>query len=809
MFHDFARDLRFALRTAARNAGFTAVVVATLGIGIGANTAIFSVVDAVLLRPLPFPESDRLVAVWADYTRRDGPLREWLSYPNFADLRDESNAFRSVGAYGGWFPTVTGLGEPEQLTGAQMSAGTFSDVLGVPAALGRTLQPADDLPGADNTVVVSHGFWTRAFGADPNILGTAMTLNAMPYTVIGVMPRGFRPPFFPNADVWSANRVDLTQEFRGSASWRSIGRLADGVSIETARDRAEVVGSRLESEYPEDNTGVGYAVFPLQEDLVRTAQTALWVLLGAVTFVLLVACVNVVNLLLARTTARRSELAVRAALGAGGTRIARQVLTESAVLAVMGGVVGIGLAFLGTDLIVSMAPPGTPRIDDVAVDGRVLGFTAVLSIVVGIVFGVIPALRAAGSDVHEALKEGGRGSDLGSRGGRMRSMLVTGQVALALILLVGAGLFVRSLTRLNAVDPGFDPSGKLTAQIILPPSRYPDGAARTNFFVELEQRVAALPGVERVSATNTIPLTGNDSDANFHVEGQPLPRAGDEPAAWIRRVTPSYFETMDIALREGRAFAQSDDPEAPLVVIINETIAERYFPDRSPIGQRVTFGNPTQDPTWREIVGVASNVKNFGIRSDSRFAIYFPYKQVPSGFMALVVQTAGDPEALAPSLRRTVSGMDPALAVANVTTMESIVGDSLGSDRFNATLLSLFAGVALILAAVGLYGVVSYGVNQRQAEMGVRIALGAAGRDIRRLIIGRSLILVGVGLTIGAAGALALSRVVDGLLFEVSLADPAIFLTTALVLSAVAVVASGIPAVRASRIDPIRVLKSE
>jgi putative ABC transport system permease protein len=804
------RDVRYAIRTAGRNLGFTLVVVATLGLGIGANTAIFSVVDAVVLRALPFPEPERLVSVWADYTRRDGPVREWLSYPNIHDLRNETDVFEEVTVYNDWTPTITGLGDAEQVSAGLVTEGTFSRVLQVAPILGRTFLPEDDRPNAPNVVILSHGFWTRAFGADPSVIGTSISLSEQPHTIIGVMPPGMRPPFVPTAELWRPLQLDLatTLERRGDAVLRSISRLREGVGLEAARSRADALGSRLEQEYPEDNVDIGYAVFPLQDDMVRTARPALLVLLGAVTFVLLVACVNVANLLLARTTARRSELAVRAALGAGSARIAQQILAESAVLAVVGGIVGAGLAFVGTDLLVSLAPIGTPRISTVQVDGRVLAFTAALTLAVGVVFGVVPALRAGRTDFHDALREGGRGADLGRGGGRMRNALIVGQVALALLLLVGAGLFIQSLKRLNAVDPGFDPTGKLTMQLILPSNRYPDRAATTRFYVDLEDRLRAVPGVERVGSINSLPLAGLNGDSNFNIVGRPVPPAGQARIAWIRRVTADYFATMEISLLAGRGFTDSDDPDTPRVIVINETLAERYFSDQNPLGQHIYFGNP--DPQYqREIVGVVENVKNFGIRRESPNAIYFPYRQLSSSAMFIAMETAGDPEALIPSVRRAVAEMDPNLAVANLASMESLLQGSLGLDRFIAMLLSLFAGLALLLAAVGLYGVVSYNVNQRLPEMGVRIALGAVSRDIHRIVIGRSLVLVGVGIGAGIAGALAMSRVVSGLLYEVNPVDPLTLVLTAIALVLVAAAASAIPARRATRLDPVAVLNSE
>ena len=808
---DLIQDVRYALRMIRKAPGFAVVVVLTLAFGIGINTAIFSVVDGVVLRPLPFPDEDRLVSVWADYTGRDGPLREWLSYPNFHDIRNEREIFEEVGMYGGWGPTLSGTGGAAvQLNGAAITAGLFSQVLGMGPLSGRGFLPEDDVPGAPGVVLLSHGFWTQQYGGDPSIVGSTITLNMQPYTVIGVMPQHFQSPFIANADVWQTLKLDMatTINQRGSAFLRGMGRLREGVTLEMARARADVLGANLAEQYPDENIGVGYALFPLRQDVVRTASTALYVLLGAVTIVLLIACVNVANLMLARTSARRSELAVRAAIGAGGNRIARQILTESVVLATLGGALGLIAAFLVTDILKAIAPLGTPRIAEVTVNGRVLVFTLAITAAVGILFGVLPALRSARIDLHDSLKEGGRGGSSSAGGGRLRNTLVVGQVALALILVVGAGLFVRTLRELTQMDPGFNASNKLTLQLGLPPARYPDREATRAFYADLEERLRAIPGVTSVASINSLPLSGFDGDANFKLEGIPAPPPGQEHIAWIRRVTPGYFETMSISVLEGRDFTAADGNGDPLVVMVNKTLAERFYPDRSPIGLRIYFGDPA-DPIYRKILGVVEDVKNFGLRQESRNAIYFPFAQVAVANMFLVIETVNDPETMAGTVRRVIANIDPDLAAGNVSSMASVVQVSLGPERFNAMLFSSFAVLAFVLASVGLYGVVSYNVNQRMHEMGLRLALGAAGFDIRRLVIGKILRLVGGGIAIGIIATLALGQVVQGLLFGVSTTDPITFGVAAALLTAVAVAAGVVPARRAARVDPVAVLKSE
>jgi putative ABC transport system permease protein len=805
MMKDTLHDVRYGLRTFGKSPGFTLVVILTLALGIGANTAIFSVVDGILLKPLPYPHPDQLVNVWSDYTRRDGPLREWMGYPNFHDLRAESELLTDISLYQDWGPTLTDRGPAQSVVGAQFTPGMFSNVLEVEPALGRGFGPDDGVPGAPPVVLLSHGFWTRVLAGDPSVVGRSLLFNAEPHTVVGVMPAGFHPPFLSLAEIWRPLQQSVAQHQGGRASaiFRAVGRLDPGVSLEIARARADALGERLEREYPESNAGVGYALFPLRDDIVAQARAGLWVLLSAVGFVLLIACVNVANLLLARGTARSSELAIRSALGAERPRIVRQLMTESGLLALAGGGIGVALALWGTDLLVSLAPAGTPRIDEVTVDGRILGFAAAVTIAAGFLFGVLPALRSSRADLQETLKEGGRGADSGARKRGLRGALVVMQVAMALVLLVGSGLLLRSFQQLNAVDLGFNPRNVLTASIGLPAVRYPDRDARYIFFADLEERLRAIPGVEQVGSTNSLPLAGNDGDTDFVLEGEPDPEPGQQ-IVWVRRATPGYLEAAGIPVLAGRAITRSDDAQAPPVVIINESLAKRYFPDRDPIGTRISLGT-----VWREIVGVAKDVKNFGVQRESRNALYLPYAQAPTGYLSVVLRTTVDPTSIMPTLRTEIAKADPNLALAQLTTMNGVVRNSLATEQFLTRLLSLFAAVALLLAAVGIYGVVSYNVTRRTREMGVRIALGAGGGDIGKLVVRGSLGLVGVGAVMGLAGAYALTRLMKGLLFGVSATDPITFAGVTSVLGVVALAASLIPAIRAARVDPVSVLNSE
>jgi len=804
------QDVRYAVRQLIRSPGFTAVTALTLALGIGATTAIFSVVDGILFRPLPFPQSDQLTAVWADMSRAGGPVDEWMNFPNFFDLKERARSFQAMGAWDGGPITLTGHGEPERITVGSVTYGTLSQVLRVAPALGRGFSPQDDRPGAPGTVLLSDGFWRRALGADPSVLGTSLTLNDEPYTIIGVLPSDFDAPFMTDADVWTTLRVDRADNFcgRGGACVRVIGRLANGTTLDAARAEATEIARRLEAEYPEADANVGITLRSYRDDMVSDTRTALLVLLGAVGFVLLIACVNVANLLLARATTRGSELAVRSALGAGRARLTKQLLTESGLMALLGGGLGLVLAYLGTTLLVSIAPPGTPRIEEVGVDGRVLGFAVAVSVISGLLFGLVPALRSARGDLNAGLREGGRGGSGAQGGMRARGVLVSGQVALALMLLVGAGLLVRSFQKLRSEDLGFQPQDVLSLQVGVSPERYPDPQTLRSFVHRAEERLGAIPGVSSVGTTTWLPLTGFGSDTGFNIEGQPLPERGQSQAVWFRRVTPGYPEAIGMRLEAGRWITDRDDANAPRVVVINEGLARRFFPDESPLGHRINLGNPA-NPTWREIVGVAAEARYFGIRDDSRDALYLPFDQAPARPIFMVLKSTRDPATLTGEVRAAIAELDPALAVAAIRPMDDLVSDALGPQRFVTTLLGLFAGVALLLAVVGLYGVVSYGVSQRLREMGVRLALGAEGADIRSLVLGQSLRLVAAGLVVGVLGGLAVTRLMKNLLFGVSATDPWTYGVVALALAVVAVLASALPAFRAARVDPIRVLRSE
>ncbi len=799
--------MTYALRQMVRAPAFSVVAVLTLALGIGATTSIFSVVNAVILRPLPYDEPDRLVSVWLDLTERDGPLREWFTPADFEDFRAEPGLFEELGGWGGWGPTLTGLGDPEVLVAGVVSAGMLEGVLRAEPVLGRAFLPEEDAPGGPDVVVLSHRFWRERFASDPEVLGRAVVLDERPYTVIGVMPEGFAPPFVSDAVLWRALRIDTGQCGRGCYTLRTVARLAPGVTLDMARARASGLAVRLAEAYPDTNAQVGAALFGLQEDLVRGAARSLWVLLGAVGLVLLIACSNVANLLLARGASREGEFAVRVAMGAAGGTIVRQLLVESIVLAGLGGLLGVALAAWGTDALVSIVPGGLPGLERVTLDGSVLAFAAGVTLATGVLFGTFPAWRASRAEIYSSV----RGSAGGSlRGATLRSSLVVGQVALAMVLLVGAGLTLKSFERLSRADLGFAADGVLAVDVALPAERFALVEDRRAYYDELLTRLAALPGVTSVAATDSPPLANRDGDTSFRVEGAPTPEPTRVPVSWVRRVTPGYFEILRQRLVGGREFTAVDGAEAPRVVIVNEMLARRWlgYPERPVIGSRIAFGT-TGEPDWRTVVGVVEDTRHFDLRDGTRPAAYVPFEQAPRTAMTLLVRTAGDPAALAGSARAAVSGIDPRLAASGIQPLAAYVHAASARDRFVARLLAVFSMLAVLLAAGGLYGVISYGVSLRRREMGIRLVLGARRGELGRLVVGNGLALTLAGIALGAGAALALTRVLGALLFEVTATDPATFFATALTLTAVALLASWLPTRRLCDAEPVSVLRAE
>ncbi len=798
----FIQDLKYGLRTMRRNPGFTAVAVLTLALGIGANTAIFSVVNAVLLRPLPYREPARLVTVLHDGWKPVAPA-------NFLDWREQSRSFESMAAAQSWNLTMTGRDQPEQLNVLQTSAEMFQ-VLGVNAALGRTYAAGEDRPGQEQVVVLSQRLWLRRFGGDRNVVGRQVMLDGKPYTVVGVMPPDFQfAPFWAmHAEAWLPLNLGERVNDRRGQSLRVFARLKPGVTREQAQAEMEAISRRLEEQYPRENEGLTMSVDSLHEKVVGKSRPALLVILGAVGFVLLIACANVANLMLAKAAVRRKEIAVRVALGAGRGRVIRQLLTESLMLSLAGGGAGLLLAYWGNAAVASLGPDTLPRVQTVGLDAGVLTFTLGLSVVVGLLFGLAPALRSTKTDLNVSLKDRARGSTSDRRHDRVRQLLVVGEIALSLVLLVGGGLMMRSFLRLTSVDPGFDPRGVLTATVPLAGSRYSTDEQRAAFFQRLTTQVSTLPGVESASAINHLPLGGDVWTFGFNVEGRPAPPGAERPGAVYRVVRPDYFRTMGAALLKGRDFTERDDASAPGVVIVNEALARRQWPGEEPLGQRITVGGEGAKP--REVVGVVRDLKQGEWSSEPKPEMYLPHAQGASPrSMTLVVRAASDLSAVEPLVRREVWAIDKDLPVSQVKSMEEVVAASVGQQRFNTLLIGGFAAAALLLAAAGVYGVMSYMVAERTHEIGVRMALGARGRDVLGMVIGQGLVLTLFGLAVGLAGALALARVMNGILYEVSATDPLVFGAVAGVLTLSALLACYVPARRATKVDPMLALRHE
>jgi putative ABC transport system permease protein len=799
------QDLTYALRRLRKAPGFALVAVATLALGIGANSAIFSVVDAVLLRPLPFPQPDRLVRVAQTWKGRPTVY----SPQNYLDVEAQATGFQGLAAIDTTGITLTGQGAAARLEGAEVSA-AFFDVLRVRPLHGRGFLAGENEPGRTRVAVLGHQLWRDRFGADPSVVGRTISLNRQSYSVVGVAPPGFRYP--DETEVWTPMEYD--QRFRSNSrgAWylSVVGRLRDGATLDGARQEVATIAARLAQAYPADNEGVGGTVISLHEATVGASRRALLVLLGAVGLVLLVACVNVANLLLARIAARETELAVRTALGAGRGRLVRQLLTESLLLAVLGGIAGLALAALLVDALVALQPQGVPRLAEVSVNRSVIGFAAMLSLVTTVLFGAFPALQTSRRATAQALRQGSRGILTGGRGG-LRSGLVIGQIALAMVLLAGSSLLVRSFARLRSVDPGFRTEGALAFRVSLPESAYADDARMLSFHDDLQRRLAALPGVRSVGAVAGLPLSGNHFNISFAVEGRPALPPAQQPSLEVRIATPGYFRTIGIPLRRGRSFTDSDGPEAPQVVVLSESAVRRFFPDEEPVGKtiRLGLGRGRGRKAGGEVVGVVGDVKELGLAAESPPEVYLPYAQFPIQSMDVVLRTDVPPRSLAAVAERVVHGLDAELPVARVATLDEVLARSVSEPRFYALLLGSFAATALFLAALGLFGVMSYAVAQRTRELAVRIALGARREEMLLLVLREALVLGVGGVAAGLFGALALSRVIASMLFELSPTDPATLAGVAGTLVAVALLASYLPARRATRVDPVIALRSE
>jgi putative ABC transport system permease protein len=810
------QDLRYGIRMLIKRPGFTAVAIIALALGIGANTAIFSVVNAVLLKPLPFSDPNRLVAVYETHTRR-GITQSTVSYPNFADWRSQSSVFERIAAYHNSDYILTGADEPARLQCAIVSADMF-DLLGAKPALGRAFLPEEDKPGDSGRVaILSDAMWKKRFSADPNILEKSITLNGKNYSIAGVMPAGFQFPIQNEpVELWTtfasefeSVEGDPTTEQRGAHYLEVIARLKPDVDKKQAQAEMDAIMSRLEQQYPDQNSYRGANVVPALESLVGDIRPALLILLGAVGCVLLIACANVANILLARATTRHKEMAIRAALGASRSRIVRQLLTESVTLGLAGGALGLIVALWGTDLLVALSRDDIPRAAQIGLDGRVLLFTLTVSVLTGVIFGLVPAIQSSKPDLSESLKEGGRGSAEGARRNRIRGALVVIEVAVAIVLLVGAGLLIESLRRLQNVNPGFDPKNVLAATVGLPDVKY-SSEKQIAFYRELLDRIRALPGVKRASAVLPLPLSQDRFRLTFEIEGRPLPK-GDHPASEYRAVGLDYFGAMSIPLLKGRDFTLRDDKKAAPVIVINEAFAEKFFPGEDPIGKRIMPSIAVDDtePAMREIIGVVGNVKHLKLSGEDDPEYYVPHAQIPLDAMTLVVKSDNDPRGLIGAIQNEVRALDKDLPVFNIKMLDDYVASSVAQPRFNTLLLAIFAGLALILTAVGLYGVMSYSVAQRTHEIGIRMALGARAEDVLKMIVGQGMALTLIGMAIGLCAAFALTRLMASLLYGVSATDPATFAAVAVALAAVALAACYIPARRATKVDPMVALRYE
>ncbi|HEX7117856.1 MAG TPA: ABC transporter permease [Longimicrobiales bacterium] len=803
------QDVRFAFRTLVKSPGFAAAAVLTLALGIGANTAIFSLVHGVVMRPLPYPEADEMTTVWMSNPRQ-GIDRDVTSYPNFVDWREQSRSFDVMVGIARSVMNLTGDGEPEELPAALVSDGYFR-LLGVEPVLGRGFLPEEATPGGEPVVVLSHDLWTSRFGRDPGVIGRSVRLNGSPYRIIGVMPPGAGWPTEAKLWVPLAMRGSLASlaERRG-ALWLSVfGRLADGVTLAGAQAEMDAIARRLEEAYPDANEGIGIVLEPMHETVVGDVRPALMVLLGAVGCVLLIACANVSGLLLARGRARRQEVAVRVALGAGRARLARQALTESVVLAAIGGGIALLVATWAVDLLVRLAPARVPRLDGVGIDGVALAFAAGTTVLAALLFGVAPALDVARRDPGALLKEGGRGRT-GGAGDRVRPAFVAGQFALALVLLAGAGLMVRSLVRLQEVDPGFEPRGVLAVGINLPGRSYPDGAAVRGFYDRLLPAVAAMPGVESVDAISTLFLGRLPRMTSVTVRDVELPDAVRRLPVPYDAVTPGVFRTLRMELRQGRELAATDGPDAPNVAVVNEAFVRRYFPGGKAVGRQFALGGaPERDEDWITIVGIVEDARRGGLDREPRPQVFLPHAQFPTSRMTVLVRARGDVLAQVGAVRAAVRRIDPDQPISDVRTLERNLSGSVASRRFLMFLLLVFAAASTLLAAVGIYGIMAQMVVQRTREIGVRVALGARSADIVRMVVRRGMALAGAGLGLGVLAALALGRLLSGMLFGVQPSDPLTLLVVSGVLAAVGALACYLPTRRATRVDPQVALRAE
>lgn len=806
---EMTQDLRFGVRMLLKQPGFALLAVLTLALGIGANTAIFSVVYSVLMRPLPYAAPEKLMALYSMYPERD-VFRSVISAPDFHDWRAQNQTFESMAAYIGSNYALSGGELPERLVGLNVSP-NFFQVLGVNPLLGRAFAPEEENDGRDRVAVLSYGLWQRRFGADPQLVGKSISLNGENYTVIGVMPQSFRfaPVELYRPLVFDAE--DMADMARGSHYLQVIGRLKPDTTLTQAKTDLENLSRRIAQQHPVTNTGKYANVIPYQADSVGEIRPSLLVLLGAVVLVLLIACANVASLLLARAASRQREMAVRAALGAGRWRVVRQLLTESLLLSLLGAGLGLLLAYWGVGAIVRAVPSEiadyTPGWQQIGINSQALGFTLILSVLTGIVFGVAPALQLSRPDLTEALKEGGK-SSAGRQRQRTRNALVVAEVALALMLLIGAGLLLKSYQQLQQVSLGFNHQHVFVANVALANTKYRDTPQQLNFFQEVLQKVENLPGVQSAALVNYAPFSSN-ADRVFTIAGRPEPAPDDIPDANYRVISPAYFRTLEIPLTHGRLFSEQDAATSLRVVIINEALARRYFPNEDPLGKQLKLGRYGEQNPLHTIIGVVGNVKDIGMEREFDPTFYYPFTQTSIRSGALLARTQGDPLLLTSPVRNAVLAVDPEQPLTRPRTLALAIADSVTQQRLNLILLGIFSGLALILAAIGIYGVMAYSVTQRTHEIGIRLALGAKRGDVLKLVVGQGMLLATLGISIGLVGAFFLTRLMETLLFGVTPTDPVTFGCIALLLLGIALCACWIPAQRATKIDPLAALRHE
>src|SRR5215813_676901 len=800
-------DIRYALRNLLRRPGFTIIAVFTLALGIGANTAIFSAINALLLKPLPFPELDRVVAVWDKLPSR-GVLHNEVTFANYLDLKTQNRSFEQLALYRWWSPNLTGVEPPERIQGFLVTA-NFFDAIGMKPIMGRTFADEENQPGKDAVAIITHSLWQRRFGGDPEILNKTITINTVVRKVIGVMPEHFNFP--KGAEIYAP--IAMTPELmksRGNHSFYILGRLNRGTSIASAQADIDNIMARLEQQFPETNAGWGATAFPLVADTVRTYDTALWIMMGAVGFVLLIACANVANLMLARASGRQKEIALRTALGASRWRIVRQLLTESVIVALIGGGVGVLIGFWGIDALRAADPAEASKFApgwyQLGINTPVLLFTLGLSLVSGIFFGLAPALQASKTNLNDSLKEGSRQTTGSSH--RLRSFLVVFEFALSLVLLVGAGLLTRSFLSLLRTDPGFNPDHVLTMNLVLPGLKYKDQPQRAAFYSDLVQRVKAYPGVESAAVVNYLPLGGSNSSDEYLIEGEPKPAPGQENVGRYRVASPDYFRTMGISIVRGRGFTDQDKAGAPPVVMVNEAFVRKHWPSQDPIGKRIRFYGSLEEAPWMEVVGVIADVKH-ELDLPVTPEYYLPHAQNPWNAMVLVARTSVQPSALASALRQQVLAIDKDQPVFDVKTMQEVRSISVAVYSFSSVMLGIFAFVALLLASIGIYGVMAFAVTQRTQEIGIRIALGARSADVLKLVVTHGMKLALFGMVLGLGGSWALTRFMEKLLVGVQTTDVLTFSLVSVCLLVTAFAACYVPARRATKVDPLVALRYE